>query len=249
MITPLVAYLAVAPANDGQWTAATTTATAVAQRVDANLATMRNTKVKYQFFYKRGEENGYMTCESTVIGPGVYWMQVPEVNAKRMPNMVRERWISNGKRFGKSVEPDGPRPGPLTKRPSPYASPAAAWFTNFSRTIMLGIAAGSRPFQSLLADAGRQGYKSAFQQRQFTRGGTKTTQYRTVLTKGPARYEIVVDGRFMLPVSIVNYANANDNTRWSGVSWQHSRKPMDASIATFRPPAKTTILSQAPRPR
>ena len=249
MIPALAALALLAPTPEGQWTASSLTPAALASKVDAALAGLRNTTLSYELWYQKGDNSGAMKCVAKVYGPDRYWMQVPNVNPKWRLPIVRERWISDGKRFGRAAEPEFAKPGPLSRRPALSGRPASDWFYNFSRIVQLGLASSNRPFSRLVADARRSGYRVVAEQRQYVLAGKPRRQYRAVLARNAARYEIDVDGQYMLPTAIVNFSGPHDNTRWSAVSWKHSRKPLDPRDLAFRKPGRTTILSPAPRPR
>ena len=240
MLTPFVALLAVLPpSSQGEWVATALTPIALADKTDARLANLRNANLTYHFsFYKEALGYAFADCEAKIVSPTVFWLQIPNVDARRKNTIEFETWISDGKRFGKSLNPEKPRPAPLSSRPGVPPKPASIWFSDFSRVILSGLGQTTHPFASLVKDAKVQGYKTTSEVRRMTVGGKAYISYRLVLTKGKARYETVIDGRQFLPVSVTNTIGDVDNSRWSGKLWSFPNKPIDASVARFRPVAK-----------
>jgi hypothetical protein len=160
VIIPFVASLALLAPQEGRWVPTSVTPAVLAQRVDRRLATLSKATLSYQYdFEKSTVGRAFVICTGTIVSPGVFWLQVPKLdltNAKEP--MQRERWISDGKRFGMAAEPNEPKPGPIAKRPGVPSKPTQIWFSNFSRVIFSGLGQPVQPFAKLLGDAKRQGY-------------------------------------------------------------------------------------------
>ena len=248
MITPIVASLALLGLQEGRWQPTPVTADLLARRTDDRLATLSKATLSYQYNYdKASVGHAYAVCEGTIVKPGVFWLQVPrmEPTNQRDP-MNRERWISDGKHFGMSTEPKFPVPGPLVKRPGVPSKPASIWFTDFSRVIFSGLGQATHPFQKFLADARKLGFKPNVAVRELTFRGQKIISYRLNLVKGAVNYQIVIDGRGWLPVSVLNTIG-KDTTRWSAVNWNlRPGKLLDVNRVKFIKQGATTTFSPKP---
>lgn len=248
-MTPFLALLVALPSsNDGQWGATSMTPLALARGVDEKLATLRQTKLSYFFTYvKKSVGSGYDQCEGSILEPGRFFLKVPIVDPKAHPVVNEEWWVSDGRRYGQGLHEEPFRIVPLGQRPAGPASPVNAWFSNFSRVILSGVGRRSHPLQNLVVDAARQKFSTVAQMRVLAFQGKRYTQHRLVLVKGLARYEIDVDGHFMLPTGVVNFVGSNDNTRWSAVRWDFPRKPIDPKVISFRTPKVVTPSAGPPR--
>lgn len=242
MITPLLVGLVLldVQTKDGQWGKSDLTPTALAKKADDKLANLSKAMVTYTFAYVKNDrtpnrETGFATCEATIISPNKYWLQVPNLDRSRRESLNFETWISDGKRFGRGVQPDVPVPGPLSARPAPPAKPGAAWFTDCSRVIFSGLGRPTRPFQSLLTDLGRQGFKATTNFRTYTMKGRRHPTYRLVALKGNVRYETIFDGYGWVPISVMNTIGTQNNSRWADVKWQlKPGKNLDPSVVRFK---------------
>lgn len=250
MITPLVALLLLAPTDEGQWVSTSLTPLSLAVKTDAQLASVRNAILSYRFSWlKDAVGSAYADCESTIVSPTRFRIQIPNVDTRRKNVIVYETWISDGKHFGRGVDEARPEPGPLTARPGVPAKPASVWFSDFSRVILSGLGQATHPFASLVNDAARQGYKTTTAVRRLKADGREYLSYRLVLAKGPARYETIIDGKRFLPVSVTNFYGKTDSSRWTGRLWTFPKKAVDASTVRFKTAAKAPSLSPKPQRR
>ena len=222
----------------------------LAAKTDTQLSTLRNATLNYRFsWFKDSVGSAYADCEAKIVSPKEFWIQLPNIDTHRKDVINFETWKSDGRRFGRSIYPDRPRPGLLSSRPGLPAKPATAWFSDFSRIILSGVGQTTHPFANLVKDAVKGGFKATTQFRRLRLEGKEYVSYRLVLAKGAARYETVIDGRRFLPVSVTNTVGKVDNSRWSGPMWTFPKKPIDASVTRFTTGAKGTAPSAKPRPR
>ena len=159
---------------------------------------------------------------------------------------TRTAGCRSSKRFGSATEKasggasvrknPARHPSPVVRRrPS---SPTQAWFSDFSRVILSGVGRPSSPLTKLVKDARSSRYKVSSDVRTLDYQGRKVTSYRIVLVRGSSRYEVVVDGRRFLPVSVTNTIGPTDNTRWSAVRWSFFEEGMKPSLFRFNPSAR-----------
>ncbi|RYG24237.1 hypothetical protein EON82_11375 [bacterium] len=251
MITSFVASLALLGLQEGRWLPTSVTPDLLVRRVDDRLATLSKATLTYQYNYdKKSVGSAYAVCEGTIVKPGVFWLQVPQmVPTRERDPMNRERWISDGKHFGMSTEPKFPTPGPLAKRPGVPAKPASIWFTDFSRVIFSGLGQKTNPMQKFLKDALGQGFKPNVLVRSLTFRGEKIISYQLNLAKGPIKYQVVIDGRGWLPVSVLNTIG-KDATRWTAVKWNlRPGKSLNPAKVKFIKQGATTAFSPKPPQR
>jgi len=248
VITTLVAGLALAaPSFQSDWTPARFTPEVLAKRVDDRLATLKKATLKYHFIYQKATfGHGESVCDCTFVDPNRFWIMVPKLDpAKESEGIENETWVADGKNFGKAVLPKDAVPGPMANRPKVPAKALSAWFTNFSKVILAGVGRPTKPLQSLVADARRQGFRTVAETRSFPYQGRTFVSHRLTLSKGPARYEIVVDPRGDVPVTITNTIG-KDFSRWVQVDWnlRPKGKEYDPNNARFLKgaPAPNTVL-------
>lgn len=249
MITSLCALVLLAPPPEGQWAPTTLTPLDLARRVDTRLATLSNAMLNYRFTYiDQKVGSGYADCEGSIFSPTTFRVQVPVVDTRRRNVLDRETWIADGKRFASRMASEASDPVPLAKRTAPPARPAAAFYENPSLVLFSGLGRATHPLEGVLKDASRLGLQPKAETRWLRFQGHQIVSYRIVLDNPKVRYELVIDGKGFLPVSITNSRGLSDSVRWSGVRWNlRPGKALDRSVITFRKPAGVVPLSGTPR--
>lgn len=257
MIPTIAASLAVlAPQTKTKttsWVATPLTPAAVAKRVDDTLATMGKATVRYQYIYDRPYEHpegghAQAACIGHIVGPGKFWIQVPNMDFRRRDPINYEIWIADGKRFSSVVDPADPNPRPIAQRPLGPKSPASVWFTDFSRVILSGLGRPTHPLEGFVADARRQGFNVVAQARAFPYKSGVQRDFRIVVFKKAIRYEIIIDARGNMPYSVTNTIGTDQKTLWRDVEWNfRPGKALNAAAVSFRKKAAAPALSPEPR--
>ena len=247
MITPIVAALAFQNNQEGRWVSSSVTPTLLAQRMDQSLASLKKATVTYQYDFDGGIGHGFAICVGTIVAPGVFKVQVPRVNPKNQRDAINyEDWVSDGKRFGIGVEPADVVPRPISKRPGAPKDPLGMWPVDFSKVIFSGLGQPTQPMAKFVKSAAKAGFKSDLLSRSIHFEGRLRTWYRLVLTKGKAKYELLVDGSRYLPVTVTNIVGTQSTT-WSKVDWNlKPGKSLDPSKVNFKKKGATLPLSPAP---
>ena len=251
MIPTLAALLVLAPPiPDGQWGRADLTPLALANKVDTRLATLPRARLSYEFWYeKEAVGHGHMDATGTIVSPGVFSVEVPNVDPDRRPAILRECWVSDGRRFGSALG-ELPTVAAARKRPPGPTEPVRTWFSDFSRTILSGLGRPTHPMASLVTSARRAGYRTTVDLRKIQARGRLWRQYRLVVAKGPMRYETIIDGDYLVPASVVNMVGKTDNTRWSAVRWTFPKRPIDPAAVAFKRAAPAPRRAPSPlRPK
>ena len=221
MITTLAASLALLlpTAQSAQWGPTTLKASVLADRVDARLARVSNTTLKYHYDLQTSTLGyAFKNCESLIFGPGRFRLQMPRVVPGTFKVMFDETWIGDGKRYGVSVDEKKPAVRPLATRPTASTTPLSLWFRDFSRVILSGIGQPTHAFANLVADAKRQKFTTVVETRAVPFRGRILVANRIVLSRGFTRYEVVIDGKQSLPVNVIN-SNAQGTSGWADVDW------------------------------
>lgn len=242
MITTIVAALALTHFQEGRWVSTTVTPTQLAQRVDNALAKLSKVVVNYRYDFDGQIGHAFGSFSGTIVAPGVFNVEVPVVDPIHERNAINtETWIADGKRFGKSMSMPKITPVPISKRPGAPANPLASWSVDFSRVIFSGLGQPTAPISKVVTAAARAGYKSDIKSRTIHFEGRKRTWYMLVLSRGKARYEILVDAVGYLPVSIKNQTGSM-KASWGMVDWNlKPGKALDPKLASF-----PKISAQAP---
>ncbi len=201
------------------WTKYEKTPLALAQELDRALHTLKPSKLDYEMECSTAQYRGLMHCHCEFVNPKRFHVEYPILTDSERTGFYRETLIAKGGKLAMRDQGSDPHVGPL-----PATRPLARnllrdWFKNDTRAMFTAVGSRSNPFATLVNDANRpgSGYAAKAEQREVKfvdptgKSHTVKTE-RIVITRdavhtkreGDLMYEVIVDDRFHLPVSMTN---------------------------------------------
>jgi hypothetical protein len=229
------------------WTTSADSPLALAQSVDAKLHQLGPTTLTYAYECAVAPFKGFILSQCAIEGPKMFHIEYPLVTNNERKGMLRVTLIEKGGKLASKVQ-DGKTqigPAPLT-RPLP-SDLIKDWFKNDAEDLFKAIGSPVNPFTALVrrASSPGSGLLVKAEHREVTArapdGRHLLRDQRIIITRDAAHeksdgkllYEIVIDEKHRLPVSITNTVQVGKvtfGTRLSHCDWHTRFEKTDKKI-------------------
>lgn len=222
--TPAPKFVSISPAGTKNWKRSTMTVASLAKRVASATAGLKRTTASLSIDVQTPEGQGFYRAPSVVL-------RVIDEKRYRVDYVVFQQLpfsatLSNdGKQRKVRLDNKIATLPPTAKLPAASAVRGDAlvqlFETDFARLAFQGLTEGVDAWSPVLNGMGRGvlGYKTVVEERRMTYQGQNFLSYRVLATrKGagnkPCTFEIVVDGKKFLPVTIRNVRMDAKGKEW-----------------------------------
>ena len=205
---------ATAKAPGSSWTPSSTPPLVLAAQVDSAMHSLSNTVFAYRFAFVTAIGRGALFNACAIAGPKMFHIEYPVIGTVERDGVKRVTVVANGSKMGRKVQdkpvqaiPFGPYkllPGDLVKD----------WFKGCVGDLFSSVGTRLNPVTMLVSQASRpgSGYVVRAEKRRVFLMGQPNDNDRIVIERTPAGaakegslfYEIVVDSKHYLPISLTN---------------------------------------------